>query len=214
MPLNPTLLPVAESLCQCVAELNRQGWCQGTGGNFSIILSHDPLRILVTQSGKEKGSLTPEDLVMVDSSGRPVEGETGKPSAETLLHAVIAELWPETGCILHTHSIWNTLLGEHFVDRGGLTLSGYEMIKGLEGVKSHEHRVFVPIIPNTQDMDDLSDQIRLRHTRNPDLHGFLIAGHGLYTWGTTLEQANRHVEIFEFLFELVGRRTEFRPYAG
>ncbi|MCA9412384.1 MAG: class II aldolase/adducin family protein, partial [Candidatus Omnitrophica bacterium] len=73
----------AHSLCACVAELNRHGWCQGTGGNFSIVTEREPLRILITQSGKEKGSLTPEDLVLVDSQGKPVEGETGKPSAET-----------------------------------------------------------------------------------------------------------------------------------
>ncbi|MCB9770508.1 MAG: methylthioribulose 1-phosphate dehydratase [Candidatus Omnitrophica bacterium] len=210
--MNQIEVSPAHSLCACVAELNRHGWCQGTGGNFSIVTERDPLRILITQSGKEKGSLTPEDLVLVDSQGKPVEGETGKPSAETLLHAVIAELWEDAGCILHTHSIWNTLLGEHFVDRAGMTISGYEMLKGLEGVKTHEHKVHVPILPNTQDMQDLSEQIRFRHSRNRDLHGFLIAGHGLYTWGETLEQAHRHVEIFEFLFELVGRRTTFRPY--
>lgn len=204
----------AQSLCDCVAELNRHGWCQGTGGNFSVVSSREPLRILVTQSGKEKGSLTPEDLVLVDAEGRPVEGETGRPSAETKLHAVIATLWEDTGCILHTHSIWNTLLGEHFVDRAGMILSGYEMLKGLEGVKTHKHKVRVPILPNTQDMEDLAEQIRFRHSQDPELHGFLIAGHGLYTWGTTLEQAHRHVEIFEFLFELVGRRTAFKPYEG
>jgi methylthioribulose-1-phosphate dehydratase len=212
-------LSIAKSLgpelCCCVAELNAHGWCQGTGGNFSVILSHDPLEILITQSGKDKGHLLADkDLVRVDGKGRPLPGETGKPSAETLLHAVIAELWKDTGCILHTHSIWNTLLGEHFAERGGFHLTGYEMIKGLSGIDSHEREVLVPVLPNSQDMRVLAGEIRDLYEEGPETHGFLLAGHGLYTWGRDIHDALRHVEIFEFLFEVIGRRTPFHPFKG
>jgi methylthioribulose-1-phosphate dehydratase len=40
-------------------------------------------------------------------------------------------------------------------------------------------------------------------------HALLLQRHGLYTWGDTLEEAERHVEILEFLLEAVGRaRTD------
>jgi methylthioribulose-1-phosphate dehydratase len=37
------------------------------------------------------------------------------------------------------------------------------------------------------------------------MHGFLLAKHGLYTWGRDLAEARRHIEIHEFLFEVVAR---------
>jgi methylthioribulose-1-phosphate dehydratase len=201
------------ALCRCVHELNAQGWCQGTGGNFSVTLVLDPFRLLITQSGRNKRHLDIPDLMVVGPGGKPLEGQPGKPSAEALLHYAIIRL-TGAGSVLHTHSVWNTLLGEHFRDSGGLTITGYEMLKGLEGVSTHEAHVRVPILPNSQDMNYLSILLENLLTGQPGLHGVLIAGHGLYTWGDSVEQAQRHVEIFEFLFELVGRRTPFAPFEG
>lgn len=206
-------MAATRSLCRCVHELNAQGWCQGTGGNFSVTLQMQPIRLLITQSGRDKRRLDIGDFVVVGPGGRPIEGETGKPSAETLLHYAIVRL-TNAGSVLHTHSVWNTLLGEHFLSRGGFNITGYEMLKGLEGVSTHEAQVFVPILPNSQDMDYLAINLEDLLTRQPGLHGVLFAGHGLYTWGSTIEQAHRHVEIFEFLFELVGKRTQFEPFKG
>ena len=205
-----------QSLCRVVQELGAQGWCQGTGGNFSVTLSHEPLRLLITRSGADKRHLVADDLMVVGPGGKPVEGETRKPSAEAELHTRIVSL---TGAasVLHVHSVSNTLLGEHFADRGGFTLRGYEMLKGLEGITTHEAEVFVPVLRNRQDMAPLSEEIgRIVAERadRPGLHGFLLAGHGLYTWGDSLAQAHRHVEIFEFLFECAARRTQFQPFLG
>ncbi len=205
-----------QSLCRVVTELGNQGWCQGTGGNFSVTLSHDPLRLLITRSGADKRHLVADDLMVVGPEGRPVEGETKKPSAEAALHTRIVGL---TGAasVLHVHSVANTLLGEHFADRGGFMMRGYEMLKGLEGITTHEAEVFVPVLGNNQDMSPLSEEIGriLSHgVSHPPVHGFLLAGHGLYTWGDSLSQAHRHVEIFEFLFECVARRTRFEPFLG
>jgi methylthioribulose-1-phosphate dehydratase len=118
------------------------------------------------------------------------------------------------GSVLHVHSVPDTLLGEHFMNKGGFTLSGYEMLKGLEGVTTHEAEVGVPVLRNSQDMDALSEEVGRLLAARPGLHGFLLAGHGLYAWGATLAQAHRHVEIFEFLFECVAQRTRFTPFKG
>lgn len=203
----------ARDLCGVVAELAAQGWCQGTGGNFSLTLEQEPLRLLITRSGVHKRHLDPGGLMVIGPEGRPADGETAKPSAEAALHARIV---PATGAgaVLHVHSVPNTLLGEHFVERGGFTLRGYEMLKGLEGVTTHESEVLVPVLRNSQDMTALSDEVGELLAGRPGLRGFLLAGHGLYAWGETLSQAHRHVEIFEFLFECAAQRTRFAPFAG
>ena len=107
------------------------------------------------------------------------------------------------GAVLHTHSIWSTLLSEVHADRGGLAIEGYEMLKGLEGVRTHEHREWLPIVANDQDIPRLVEGRARALERNPEAHGFLIRRHGMYTWGADLRQAVRHVEIFEFLMEAV-----------
>jgi len=218
MPLHATReLDVAqaqrEDLCRVVAELAAQGWCQGTGGNFSVTLEREPVRLLITRSGVHKRHLTPDDLMLVGPRGRAVAGETAQPSAEAALHAVIV---PATGAgaVLHVHSVPNTLLGEHFLKQGGFALRGYEMLKGLEGVTTHEAEVSVPVLRNSQDMDGLAEEVERLLAARPGLRGFLLAGHGLYAWGDSLAQAHRHVEIFEFLFECAARRARFAPFEG
>jgi len=85
------------------------------------------------------------------------------------------------------------------------------MLKGLEGIETHEHREWIPILENTQNMRELAAQAGEFLQRNPAVHGILIRQHGLYTWGKTLDSAARHVEILEFLFESVGRRRMMEP---
>jgi methylthioribulose-1-phosphate dehydratase len=184
-----------------------RGWSVGTSSNYSVVLSRDPLELLVTASGKDKGRLTRGDFVRIGPTGKPqVEGQP-KSSAETLLH-VVAASQPGVGAVLHTHSVWSTLLSDLFFPQGGLEISGYEMLKGLEGVTTHEHTSWVEIFDNTQDIPALAEQVRERinDPADPLQHGYLIRKHGLYTWGRDLDEALRHVEIFEFLFECVARR--------
>ena len=185
----------------------QRGWSVGTSSNYSIVLSRDPLELLVTASGKDKGRLKPGDFVRVESNGKPTADGQPKSSAETLLHVVAAQQ-PGVGAVLHTHSVWSTLLSDVFFGEGGLELSGYEMLKGLEGIATHETSTWVDIFDNTQDIPSLAGQVRERMNDavDPLQYGYLIRRHGLYTWGRDLEEARRHVEIFEFLFECVARR--------
>jgi len=185
----------------------QRGWSVGTSSNYSVVVSRDPLELLVTASGKDKGRLTRGDFVRIGAGGKPVADRQPKSSAETLLH-VVAASQPGVGAVLHTHSVWSTLLSDLFHAQGGLEISGYEMLKGLEGVKTHEHTSWVEIFENTQDIPGLAEQVRERMNDDaePLQHGYLIRKHGLYTWGRDLDEARRHVEIFEFLFECVARR--------
>lgn len=195
---------LANDLAETGRGFYQRGWVLGTSGNFSARLQAAPLRLLISSSGKEKGRLTPSDFLTVDESGKAIAGG-GKPSAETSLHIVIAEL-RGAGSILHTHSVWSTMLSDRYAGDGHLIIEGYEMLKGLSGVPTHEHRELVPILENSQDYAALSTELRGALLRHPSAHGVLLRRHGLYTWGADLAEARRHVEIFEFLFEVLGRQ--------
>jgi methylthioribulose-1-phosphate dehydratase len=192
-------------LAELARECYARGWVLGTSGNFSGVLSRDPFRLTITTSGLDKRSLTPQQFVRVDAAGIVQEG-SGRPSAETALHlAVVGER--QAGAVLHTHSIWSTIVSDEHAGRGGLWIEGYEMLKGLEGVSSHTHREWLPILENDQDMPRLSALVEAELRQHPDAHGFLLRRHGLYTWGEHVAQASRHLEILEFLLEVVGRRA-------
>jgi methylthioribulose-1-phosphate dehydratase len=190
-----------------LAEIGRQcyarGWALGTSGNFSAVVNRDPLRLAITTSGVNKGTLSAGEIVEIDQHGRVVAG-SGRPSAEASLHLAIVR-GQGAGAVLHTHSIWSTILSD-VATEDGLALEGYEMLKGLDGVGTHEHREWLPILDNTQDWVAAVPQVEAILTQHPDAHGFLIRRHGLYTWGRDLSEARRHVEILEFLFEVMGRK--------
>jgi methylthioribulose-1-phosphate dehydratase len=194
------------TLCAIGADFHRRGWSLATSSNYSVVLGREPLRLLITASGKDKGRLTPRDLLQIDGDGRAVASTALRPSAETALHTMLARR-AEVGAVLHTHSVWATLLSDEHAAAGGLAIEGYEMLKGLAGVATHEQRVWVPVFANTQDIPALARDVQ-RHLDAPEPpvpHGFLIQRHGLYAWGRDLDEARRHVETFEFLFEVVGR---------
>ena len=182
-----------------------RGWVMGTSGNFSAVITARPLRLLITPSAAHKGRLSVRDFLQVDGDGRVVGRTAGKPSAETRLHLELVKA-RGAGAVLHTHSVWATILSERHRDHGGLTIEGLEMLKGLDGVTTHEHQEWVPILANDQDMGRLSSRLRGALAGHSAAHAVLLSGHGLYTWGRTIADAERQVEILEFLFEVIGTR--------
>jgi len=185
-------------------EFYRRSWVMGTSGNFSLVASTRPFALVMTPSGAHKGRLKASDLLLVDAEGRAKSGAR-KPSAETLLHLEIIRA-RGAGAVLHTHSVWSTILSERHAHAGGLAIEGYEMLKGLDGVTTHEHREWIPILPNDQDMPRLAGRLRQALESHPAAHAVLLAGHGMYTWGKSADEAARHVEILEFLLEVAGRQ--------
>ena len=188
-----------------LAEVGRlcyaRGWALGSSGNFSAVVGRNPLTLAITTSGVDKGVLEPGHIVEIDEHGRVVGG-AGTPSAEVTLHLAIVRS-RGAGAVLHTHSIWSTILSGTAGD--SLAIDGYEMLKGLDGVRTHEHREWLPILENTQDWPAAVPRIEAKLREHPEVHGFLIRRHGLYTWGRDLAAARRQVEVFEFLLEVLGR---------
>ncbi len=200
---------LAAGLAETGRAFYARGWVLGTSGNFSGVLSREPLRLAMSASGVDKGSLTAGHFLEMDAQGRVVRG-AGKPSAEAGLHLAVVRR-RGAAVVMHTHSVWSTVLSESFAPLGGLGISGYEMLKGLEGVSTHAHREWLPILENSQDMAELAGRVERALQDDPRAHGFLLRGHGLYTWGNDLAQARRHVEILEFLLEAYGRSRWSAP---
>jgi methylthioribulose-1-phosphate dehydratase len=194
---------VAAELAEVGRAFYERGWVLGTSGNFSAVVSRDPLRLAITSSSVDKGGLTADHILQIDAEGNVLEGD-GRPSAETLLHLAVVRL-RDAGSVLHTHSVWSNILSDAYFADGGLSIEGYEMLKGLEGVSTHEHREWVPIVENSQDMTRLAGSVEETLEQHPRAHGFLLRRHGLYTWGKDVAEAKRHVEILEFLLEVQGR---------
>lgn len=174
-----------------------RGWSPATSSNYSARLAAD--RALLTVSGKHKGQLGEDDVLATDLAGNSLEPGK-KPSAETLLHTQLYAWRAEIGAVLHTHSVNATVLSRLTAgDR--LLLEDYELQKAFAGVTSHEGQVVVPIFDNDQDIARLAGQVQLWLDAHPDCVGYLIRGHGLYTWGPQMSDALRQIEAFEFLFE-------------
>jgi methylthioribulose-1-phosphate dehydratase len=209
MPATPAPSRLAAHLAAVGQRFYRRGWVLGTSGNFSAVASRRPLRLVITPSAAHKGRLAAPDFLMVDGRGRRLRGRSGAPSAETLLHVEIARA-RGAAAVLHTHSVWGTMLSDLHAKRRGLAIEGFEMLKGLGGVTTHAHREWVPIVANDQNIVRLAAAVRRVLTRQTAVHAFLIRGHGLYTWGDSIAEAERHVEILEFLFETVGRLASRR----
>jgi methylthioribulose-1-phosphate dehydratase len=151
--------------------------------------------------------LTPQNFLILGPKAEVISG-SGKPSAETLIHLAILGQF-QAGCILHTHSVWSTFLTDLHSDSDGLTIEGYEMLKGLRNVRTHEHSEWIPIVENSQNYPELALQISTLLQTNPRVHAVLLRRHGIYTWGEDIVEAMRHIEVLEFLLEVIGRKHTF-----
>ena len=186
----------ADEIVVNTRELATLGWTPATSSNFSLRL--DDRHAAITVSGRDKGRLTRDDIMVVDFEGRPVATEQ-RPSAETLLHTQLYARFPDIGCVLHTHSRTQTVASRLYAADGRIHLEGWELLKAFHGNDTHEAAIDVPVLPNTQDMPALAAQVEaLLDTQC--LWGYLIDGHGLYAWGRDMAEARRHLDAFEFLF--------------
>ena len=191
--------PVLEDLALALIDVGRQvsahGWVPATSGNFSALLDDD--YIAITVSGCHKGHLNAADIMLVDMDGEPVDDR--RPSAETLLHVWLYQWRDDIRAVLHTHSVRSTVLSR--IADGEVLLDGLEVLKAFDGIDTHETEIIIPVFPNDQNIARLAEQVGEYLLRHPEVPGYLIAGHGLYTWGTSISSALRHLEAFEFLFD-------------
>lgn len=177
-----------------------RGWFAGTSGNLSIRIGEyapDAFTFAITASGKDKSVSTPEDFLLVDRHGMPVEATSLKPSAETLIHCEIYRL-TGAGAIFHVHTVFNNLASEIYKERGHVPVKGVELIKGFN-IWEEDAEIQIPILPNFADIPRIAELVE--ESIVPRIPGILLLNHGIYAWGANSFEAKRHLEAFEFLFE-------------
>ena len=196
--MSPDDFPIeANVLCEVCRLFGERQWCLATSGNFSARVGDK--HCMITQSGKEKSRLSPDDLMICDLDGTPVDQKL-EPSAETPLHSCLYKLDPGIGAVLHTHSASATVLSR--AAGAEITITGFEMQKTFAGIKSHDEKINVVILDNDQDMQALAKRVGQAWADGQfTVPGFLIRGHGLYAWGKDIASAQQHAEGFEFLFQ-------------
>jgi methylthioribulose-1-phosphate dehydratase len=191
----PTVAASTTALIAAGQLFHARGWVPATGGNFSARL--DDRRMLITASGCHKGELKEDDFLVADFDGKPIDSPR-KASYETLLHCQVYRHDAAIGSVLHTHSVANTVLSRR-LER--IRLAGYELLKLLPGVSTHDAAVDVPVFANDQDIPRLAAAVDAHMKRHPQTPAYVIAGHGLYAWGADVAQARWRVEALEFMFE-------------
>lgn len=201
MPVNPIqneprFAECADSIAALAQDFAALGWTPATSSNFSLRVNAE--HAAITVSGRDKGKLTRDDIMLVDMHGRPVASET-RPSAETALHVQMYRRDADIGAVLHTHSRTQSVASRVFAQAGVIELKGWELQKAVTGFDSHESSLVVPVFPNTQHMPELVAHVDAWLDAGKPLYAYLIDGHGIYTWGRNLGEARRHLEALEFL---------------
>ncbi len=202
----PTFIECVRQIVEASHTLYGRGWSPATSSNYSIRL--DDQHCAITVSGKDKGKLTEQDVMVVDLNGKPVTPQ--KPSAETLLHTSLYRFDTAIGAVLHTHSVNNSVLTMHCADKDIFHFDGYEIVKAFSGFTTHEERFSVPVFANKQDIAELSLQVERWLKADNKPRAYLIRGHGLYTWGKDMAECFRHLEAMEYLLECELKRLSLQ----
>jgi len=190
------LAQAARQIADAGRDLAARGWTPATSSNFSVRL--DDGHAAITISGRDKGNLGTDDVMVVDLHGNAVDTDA-RPSAETLLHTQIYARYADAGAVLHTHSHNQTVASRLWAKAGAVRFEGWELLKAISDTSTHETMITLPVFPNTQDMPALVRQVDAYIDSGIPLHGYLIDGHGIYTWGRDMTETRRHLEAFEFL---------------
>ncbi|MCL2148166.1 MAG: class II aldolase/adducin family protein [Methanomassiliicoccaceae archaeon] len=157
-----------------------RGLTVSAGGNMSLRLNER--EFIITPSGRNKGLLGPEDMVLMDMRGRRLSD--GRPSMEKGFHMALFKANPGTAAVIHCHPLYCTALavkGEAL--RTSLTPEGVILLGE------------VPMIGYfTPGSKRLVEAVSMHSSHK----AMLMERHGAITQGGTLEEAFNRMEELEF----------------
>lgn len=155
----------------------------GNDGNISVRLGDD--HILVTPSGVSKGSLKPEDMVVVTLEGKVLSAAAGRrPSSESRMHLAIYRHRPDVRAVVHAHPPTAT----------GLAVAGV----GLDRVFLPEAVIRtgpIPLVPYTIPGGEELPESIVPYVRNHD--ALLLGNHGVVAYAADLWEAQARLETVE-----------------
>ncbi len=206
-----------KKLAELIRVLNTTGHNPATSGNYSLRSTTSPDYAIVSESGVDKSRFDVDHFLPVFFKTREIHELFQRPgrksSDETDIHLAIYES-TNASCVLHSHKVEALLFANLFPRANYATIEGLELLKGLKGIKTHETKVEIPLFENTQDISLLADRIRpvlgASTSANERTYALILRGHGIYVWGDSVEDAKRHLEVFDYLFKY---QLEMRRYA-
>lgn len=193
---------IKEQVLKTGAGMAGAGLVTGTWGNISARIPGENL-FVVTPSGMPYDLLEKADLVIVDDTGRMVEGER-KPSTELMLHLALYKARAQTGAIVHTHSIYAS----------ALAVAG----KSLPPVLEDQVQLAGGAVPVTRyARAGTADLASAAVDALGQGNAVLLANHGLVGLGRTVEEAYLVCQVVEkaarvyILAELIGQAAVLPP---
>jgi methylthioribulose-1-phosphate dehydratase len=194
----------SDAIIEAASRMDLRGWVPATAGNLSVRL--DAGRIAITRSGRHKGFLEADDLMVVDHTGAALT-PNARPSAETLLHCQLYQMFPDINAVLHGHSVAATVLS--MVAEDSIDFSDYEVLKAFDGQGTHAVTLSLPVLDNDQDMPRLTERLRPLLQAGAPM-GYVLRGHGAYAWGPDMKTAAVRLEALEFLLTCELERRKLR----
>ena len=178
-----------KELCQVGEFLDSFRAIPATSSNLSLRTKNNS--ILISKSGIHKRDLNPSSFVRVNYAGEALHPLSPKPSDETLLHTLIYKLFPEANVVAHCHArefekfrVPNEIFSSH------------ELLKVFQ-IKNHKEDYKLPVFENNQDMVYLSQVVEnYFKTEFEFKNAFMIERHGIYCFGSNINQVQYYLEAF------------------
>jgi methylthioribulose-1-phosphate dehydratase len=193
-----------KKLASLIRVMNTLGHSPATSGNYSLRSKTSLDIALVSESGIDKSNFIEENFIPVYYQSRKMHPDylklNRKCSDETDIHLSIYQI-TNANCVLHGHHLDALLFADLFAGLPYATIEGLELLKGFKGITTHDTKINIPCFDNTQDIAYLAEQIKPAILEQKNNYGLLLRGHGIYVWGDSVEEAKRHLEVFQYIFK-------------
>ena len=192
-------------------ELPRRGLVTYTWGNVSGIDREKGL-FVIKPSGVEYDELRPEDLVVMDLSGKKVEGELN-PSSDTKTHLVLYNAFPQLGGIVHTHSPYAVGWAQAGEDIPCFGTTHADYFYGPVPCARHltQEELDEDYELNTGKI--IVETFRKRGIDPVAVPAVICFSHGPFTWGKDAAQAVYHAVVLEEVAKMALFTRQVRPDA-
>jgi L-ribulose-5-phosphate 4-epimerase len=168
----------------CIMDLVREGYVQGTGGNVSVRVDGEDV-IAVTPSQREYHGMTVDEICVVDFDLKPVEDNGLKPSMETGMHVSVYKNRMDVGAVVHTHQIYASVFA---------LLN--QPIPALFDEVSMTIGAVVEVVPyGLSGSPQLIENVKSKLGNRSNC--YLIQNHGVLALGPDLAKAKRCAELLE-----------------
>lgn len=171
-----------------------------TWGNVSGI-DRDKGLFVIKPSGVEYGSLTPQDMVVVNLKGEVVEGNLN-PSSDTPTHTVLYNEFPDIGGIVHTHSPWAVSFASANMDVPAASTTHADTFYGDVPVSDPltEQEIEEGYEKNTGKV--IVRTFKERGIDPEAVPAVLVSQHGPFAWGKTPDKAVYNAKVLEVTAEI------------